>query len=128
MPKPGQYSLEPGILQPLFFTAIKYRHSAWRRNAIQLLRKVGREGPWDGSLLAVVAARATKVEERDLKLLGLTQILPENISERDRLHGCAMDAEDSDSRVANSVVVMFSGYVQQMVKCGAYGLGHCSLG
>jgi hypothetical protein len=41
-----QYRPGPGILQSLFFTAIKYRHSARRRRAIELLQRTGLEGPW----------------------------------------------------------------------------------
>ncbi|OAL23437.1 hypothetical protein AYO22_06487 [Fonsecaea multimorphosa] len=39
------FNAEMGIIQPLFFTAVKYRDSAWRSKAISLLQKCGREGP-----------------------------------------------------------------------------------
>jgi hypothetical protein len=51
----GQFSAGPGIYHPLFFTALKFRHSKLRRKAIKLLHEAGREGPWDGQPLAVVA-------------------------------------------------------------------------
>jgi hypothetical protein len=53
-------------------TAIKYRHSARRRQAVELLRSTGLEGPWDGELLAAVASRAIEIEEEneDLRALG----------------------------------------------------------
>ena len=108
VPGPGQYCLEPGVLQPLFFTAIKYRHSVLRRKAVELIRKVGREGPWDGKLLAVVAARAVEIEEGCSEFQDLVEILPGDISEQNRLHGCAMDAEDSGLGPKNTVTVMFS--------------------
>jgi hypothetical protein len=53
----------PGILQTLFFTAIKYRHSAHRRRAVELLGRTGLEGPWDVKLLVAVASRAIEIEE-----------------------------------------------------------------
>jgi hypothetical protein len=89
-----QFHLGLGILQPLFFTALKYRHSTWRRKAVGLLRGAGKEGPWDGNLLAAVAARAIEIEEKaSSELAGSREVVPRDLSERNRLYGCAMDAE-----------------------------------
>jgi hypothetical protein len=105
-----QYRPGPGILQSLFLTAIKYRHSAQRRKAVELLRRSGLEGPWDGKLLAAVASRAIEIEEENLDLQASKElgVLPEHISERDRLHGCGIDAEAGPGKPMNMVIVMYS--------------------
>ena len=102
----GQFYAVPGITQPLFFTALKYRHSAWRRQAIQLLRGAGREGPWDGQLLAAVASRAMNIEEATQA--STNEIIPTSLTENDRLHGCLMDVESGDGQPLSTVRVKFS--------------------
>jgi hypothetical protein len=104
----GQFSGGPGVTQPLFFTALWYRHAAWRRKAIKLLREAGREGPWDGQLLAAVATRAVEIEETALASTSLDEIVPICLVEGDRLHGCVMDVEARDGRPTNVVRVTYS--------------------
>jgi hypothetical protein len=104
----GQFSGGPGVTQPLFFTALWYRHAVWRRKAINLLRDAGREGPWDGQLLAAIATRAVEIEETALASTSLDQIVPTRLPEGGRLHGCVMDVEARDSRPTNVVRVTFS--------------------
>lgn len=105
-----QFRPGPGILQALFFTAIKCRHSALRRHAVDLLRRAGLEGPWDGKLLAAVASRAIEIEEENLRLSvsQVLDVLPEHISERDRLHGCGIDSEAAPGKPMHTVTVAFS--------------------
>lgn len=87
----------PGIVQPLFFTAIKYRHSHWRRQAIEQLRRSGREGPFDGKLLAALASRVVEIEEYGCRDHFMPNgILPEHVEEKQRVHGCGVDAEARD--------------------------------
>ncbi|KAH6874432.1 hypothetical protein B0T10DRAFT_521894 [Thelonectria olida] len=64
--RPGlpNFTPEMGIIHPLYFAALKYRHPAWRRRAIDLLRKSGREGPWCGDIEAAVVSAIVRVEER----------------------------------------------------------------
>ncbi|KAH7216963.1 uncharacterized protein BKA55DRAFT_656345 [Fusarium redolens] len=49
---------EMGIIHPLYFTAKKYRSPFWRRKALSLILKSGKEGPWcaetEGSLIAAI--------------------------------------------------------------------------
>ncbi|KAF5717132.1 transcriptional regulatory [Fusarium mundagurra] len=49
---------EMGIIHPLYFTAKKYRSPFWRRKALSLILKSGKEGPWcaetEGSLVAAI--------------------------------------------------------------------------
>jgi Fungal specific transcription factor domain len=112
-----QFSPSPGMIQPLFLTATKYRHGLWRRQAIELLRQSGREGPFDGKLLAAVASRAVQIEECEYLPLRSEGILPEHIAEKHRVHGCGIDAEAKDDEPMHSTTVMFSRChdVEQMV-------------
>ena len=57
------FTPELGVIQPVFFTALKYRHPIWRRKAIALLLRTGREGPWWGELEAACASMAIRAEE-----------------------------------------------------------------
>jgi hypothetical protein len=76
----------------------------------------------DGKLLSVVASRAIEIEEENVDLLasGGLEVLPEHISERDRLHGCGMDSEAAAGKPMNMVRVMFSRCrdVKRMVSGG----------
>lgn len=57
------FTPEMGIIQPLFFASLKYRHPFWRRKALGLLMRSGREGPWCGEIEATVAWAVVKAEE-----------------------------------------------------------------
>jgi hypothetical protein len=61
-------------------------------------------------LLAAVASRAIEIEEVNLDLQASEEpaVLPEHISERDRLHGCGMDSEAAPDKPMNMVSVTFS--------------------
>jgi hypothetical protein len=109
VPELRQFRPSPGIIQPLFLAATKYRHAVWRRRAIELVRRAGREGPFDGLLLAAVANRAVEIEEGSFRPLVPRGILPEHVAEADRVHGCGVDAEaKDDDEPIRSVPVMFS--------------------
>ena len=60
---PYHFRTGPGIVQPLFLTAFKYRHRHYRRRAITLLSTVGREGPWSGRREARITSRLMELEE-----------------------------------------------------------------
>ena len=57
------FSLESSIVEALYFTALKCRHKVLRRCALGLLKCAGREGLWDGAVMAVVAEHVICVEE-----------------------------------------------------------------
>ena len=57
------FSRGPGIIQPLFLTAEKYRDSHWRRRAITCLSEAGLEGPFNGPREAAIALRIIQHEE-----------------------------------------------------------------
>jgi hypothetical protein len=92
------FTPSPGIIQPLHLTVFKYRHPRWRRRALELLRHSGKEGPWDGKLMAAAAQRAIEIEESELvrdrgssieveQAVHLEDIVPEHV----RISGCGPD-------------------------------------
>lgn len=104
----------PGVIQPLCLTAFKYRHSAYRRRAAQLIRKAGREGPWIGELVAAVADRLIKVEEAGIPSDVQDENLfcddtgrleaesgPASIPENARISGVSMDANVDRHKTAS---------------------------
>jgi len=60
------FTMELGVIHPLFFVATKCRDWALRRRAITQLKKGGKEGVWEGPIMAVVAERLMQIEERDV--------------------------------------------------------------
>jgi hypothetical protein len=60
------FTPSPGIIQPLFLTAMKYREPKWRRRALELLWRSGKEGPWDGKLMAAATQRTIEIEESEI--------------------------------------------------------------
>jgi len=59
----GRFSLESGVVAPLWFTVMKCRHPRIRRQALHLLRLAPREGLWDPDLAAQLAREAIRLEE-----------------------------------------------------------------
>ncbi|KAF7561090.1 hypothetical protein G7046_g3048 [Stylonectria norvegica] len=103
--EPPSFIPEMGIIQPLYFTAKKYRNSFWRRKALTLLLKSGKEGPWCGETEGSVVAAVIRTEEGlpgkeplDLtRLENATTDSPSNIPERNRVNACwTIDPEDED--------------------------------
>ncbi|KAI8686775.1 Zn(2)-C6 fungal-type domain-containing protein [Fusarium sp. Ph1] len=88
------YTPEMGIIHPLYFVARKYRHRRWRRRALHLLIKSGREGPWCGEIEGAAASSVIWAEEgiaynASLDLAGPEDTVmddPINILERNRVH------------------------------------------
>ena len=73
------FTMDLGIIHPLFFIATKCRNWSLRRRAIVELRRAGREGVWEGPIMAVVAERILQIEEAGVPW-------GEAIPERNRLH------------------------------------------
>lgn len=98
------FSASPGIIQPLFFTARKYRHSLTRRAAISLLRLSGFEGPFCGDFEADLATRFVEIEEaRPFKMsLPASKVLkPQDIPDWRRICSCwrLSEKDDLDERI-----------------------------
>jgi hypothetical protein len=73
------FSMELGLIHPLFFMAAKCRDWNLRRRAVALLRKAGKEGVWEGPIMAVLATKIMRLEEQGIAR-GTT------VPERNRFH------------------------------------------
>ncbi|KAM0242951.1 hypothetical protein ACHAP5_007061 [Fusarium lateritium] len=89
------FSPEMGIIQPLFLTGLKYRHSFWREKALNLLRRSGREGPWCGHRESRVLEAVINAEEgsagNPFNIVDDPQPIiryPDTITEDQRVHSC----------------------------------------
>lgn len=88
------YTPEMGIIHPLYFVARKYRHRHWRRRALHLILKSGREGPWCGEIEGSASSSVIRAEEGLPYNTPLGLDTPQdtdvddpiNISERNRVH------------------------------------------
>lgn len=60
------FTMELGVIHPLFFAACKCRDWDIRRRAIAQLKRVGKEGVWEGPIMAVLAQRIMELEEEGL--------------------------------------------------------------
>ncbi|KAH7142616.1 hypothetical protein B0J13DRAFT_555869 [Dactylonectria estremocensis] len=93
MATPQPLSFDMQILGPLYYTALKCRHPAIRRRALEMLQLAPRrEGLWNGHYAYVTAKRVIELEERHLN----GQELPD---ETLRLHGLPLP--DDTSRTYN---------------------------
>lgn len=57
------FTLESSIIEPLYFTSLKCRHPQLRRRALSLLRRSGKEGIWDGIVMAEIANFVIALED-----------------------------------------------------------------
>ena len=75
----NEFTMELGLVHPLFFVATKCRDWNLRRRAVAQLRKAGKEGVWEGPIMAILAQKIMKLEEQ-----GVTRgtLVPE----RNRFH------------------------------------------
>lgn len=97
----SKFIADLGIVQPLWFTASKSRDLETRLEAIELLRKSGTNGPFDGFILSAVARRAVEIE-RSTSTLSLL------VPERDRICGCGPDIEALARPDTQSIKAYFS--------------------
>ncbi|KAF5863511.1 hypothetical protein ETB97_010012 [Aspergillus alliaceus] len=82
---PG-FSLDMGVIQPLYMTATKCRNSDVRQHAIDLLSSAPViEGVWDGRTTALVSRRAKELEEEGLERA------TDGIPEYRRIHSIGLD-------------------------------------
>lgn len=56
------FSLEMSTVEALYYTAIKCRNATMHRRAVELLRSAGREGVWDGSIMAHISSHVVSIE------------------------------------------------------------------
>ena len=89
------FTVDLGLIYPLYFTAFKCRHLDTRQTAIQLLKVAGREGPWDGLSMALIAEKIMEVEELGRVALGAgDEVVPEST----RVHGAYFDVNGGNPR------------------------------
>lgn len=96
-----------GIIQPLLFTSLKYRHSAWRRRAIALLMRADIEGPWQGKIEGAVAQRVVEIEEESFDEPG-EELTPDMIPERKRVCGQKLLHDNCVDSPMNSLRISLS--------------------
>jgi hypothetical protein len=95
-----EYSLEPGIFQPCYLTAMKCRSQSIRQRAIKLLSRLGSEGPWKSSQSTAVARRALQLEQIEADGFVL---------EGNRIHGCStFSSYQNDGTVSMSFRTEFA--------------------
>ena len=93
MATPQPLSFDIHILGPLYYAALKCRHPAIRRRALEMLQSAPRrEGLWNAHHAYVTAKRVTELKEGHLN----GQELPDETS---RLHGLVLP--DDESRIYN---------------------------
>lgn len=62
-----QFSLDQGIIYPLYFAATKCRHRGHRRRAMELLRAVTwQEGVWSAPAMLAIAEKAINAEQEGI--------------------------------------------------------------
>ena len=81
--KGTHFTIEMRIIHPLYTTACKCRELSIRQRAVALLKRAGREGTWNGPLMALVAEKVIELEE--------AQAIDGAIPEKARIHGNAVD-------------------------------------
>lgn len=99
MARPQPLSFDIQLLGPLYYAALKCRHPATRRRALEMLRFAPlREGLWNAHHAYLTAKRVIELEERDLK----GQEWPDESS---RLHGLVLP--DDMSRIDGQSEMLF---------------------
>lgn len=68
------FTMELGIVHPLFFIACKCRDWNIRRRALAQLKKAGKEGVWEGPIMAVLGRRVMLLEEEGVSM---DDVIPE---------------------------------------------------
>lgn len=101
-------STDLGIVQPLWLTATKSRDVKTRLEAIGLLRKSGRDAPFEGRVLALVARRAAELEAPPLSsTVDRKGSLSDLIPEYRRIVDCGPDTEQHDPADGSGIVAFF---------------------
>ena len=57
------FTMDLGLVHPLFFVACKCRDWGLRRRAVAQLKRAGKEGVWEGPIVAALAKRIIELEE-----------------------------------------------------------------
>ncbi|KAI9926586.1 hypothetical protein MW887_004354 [Aspergillus wentii] len=94
---PDSFTLEAGIVTPLFYTAVRCRNPITRREAIRLLSSCHvKEGLWNTKQMVNVAEAVLEMEESNLLSLPVEQRIP---ADRDRVYEALMPNEGTPVEV-----------------------------
>ncbi|KUL85958.1 hypothetical protein ZTR_06471 [Talaromyces verruculosus] len=107
LPSSNTFSIDMKVIYPLYITALKCRDYTMRHRAVHLLSMCGREGVWDGRMMASIARSVIACEEEPATRLNSTHREDENsmilIPERDRIHGVGIVDMDREKGEVNMV-------------------------
>jgi hypothetical protein len=107
LPSSNIFSIDMKVIYPLYITALKCRDYTMRRRAVHLLSMCGREGVWDGRMMASIAQSVIAYEEELATRLNSTPREDENsmisIPERARIHGVGIVDMDREQGEVNMV-------------------------
>ncbi|KIN03031.1 hypothetical protein OIDMADRAFT_144129 [Oidiodendron maius Zn] len=91
------FDLEASVIQPLYFTALKCRVPNMRYRAIALMYQAGKEGVWDGALMARIARHVAELEENQRRPSAMRE--DTEIWEENRVCGVAINVMRKESKV-----------------------------
>ena len=91
------FDLEVSVIQPLYFTALKCRVPNMRYRAIALMYQAGKEGVWDGALMARIARHVVELEENQRRPSAMKE--DTEIWEENRVCGVAINVMRKESKV-----------------------------
>ena len=92
----GNFTLDTGIIPPVYFTVLKCRDPTLRRRALVLLKNCKhQEGAWNGPIIASMAEKIMKLEEHGLGCVYIAADVPET----NRMYHAFYDLRCSDKLV-----------------------------
>lgn len=107
-PVAEQFSLDPGVLAHIYWTAHKCRDPLIRRRAIQALARCpARQGMWRRSLIMHVASKIVEIEEKALSSLPVRE---RRVAEQDRVYEVLILPDDEVQRNPTRVEFLFKPY------------------
>lgn len=100
LPSPLPFTIDMQAIYPLYVTALKCREHTMRSRAVHLLSMCGREGVWDGRMMASIA-RSVIVCEEDFAIRSTSIVREDEIStvaipESARIHGVGITYIDRE--------------------------------
>ena len=95
-----RFTAEMNVIHPLYVTAMKCRATSIRQRAINLLRVSGKEGTWDGEVMAKIAEHVISIENEGRVSGGLGEEEPDfGIPEYQRVHGATLNIDQDSGKV-----------------------------
>lgn len=98
------FKIDVQVIHPLYITALKCRDYTMRRRAVRLLSMCGREGVWDGRMMASIARSVIACEEEfATRSYSEDENSMISIPERGRIHGVGIVDMDREKGEVNMV-------------------------